>query len=139
MRHDLLAQLGDGPGGRTVREAFLHRGDQRPDRDDRRQPSEGRAQHVERGAVRDGGAQRVREQQGLRDDQRRRDHAERRGQGDVPAGRTRVPQQARVERPHRSVDEGALRAGSLSNVRPVWSGIRSAEIRLRNTQYVQPW
>ena len=72
-------------------------------------------------------------------DQRCRDHAERSREGDVSPGRARVAQQARVERPHRSVDEGALRAGSLSNVRPVWSGIRSAEIRLRNTQYVQPW
>ena len=135
VRHDLLAQLGDRPGGRAVREALLHRGDQRPDRDDGREPRDRRAQDVQRGAVRDGGAQRVREQQRLRDDQRRRDHAERRGQGDVPAGRSGVPEQARVQGPHRSA-EGA---GTFSNVRPVWSGIRSAEIRLRNTQYVQPW
>ena len=81
------------------------------DRDDGREPRDRRAQDVQRGAVRDGGAQRVREQQRLGDDQRRRDHAERRGEGDVPAGGSRVPQQARVERPH--FGQAVLRAGSL--------------------------
>ena len=138
VRHDLLAQLGDRPGGRAVREALLHRGDQRPDRDDGREPADRRAQDVQRGAVRDGGAQRVREQQRLRDDERRRDHAERRREGDVPAGGSRVPQQARVERPHfgrggRSGRAACRRSGRCGR------GCRSAEIRLRNTQYVQPW
>ena len=99
------------PGGGAVREPLLHRGDQRPGRDDGREPRDRRTRTSSVRAVRDGGAQRVREEQGLRDDQRRRDHAE-------PAvratyrGRLGRAEQARVEWLTAGADE--VRRGHLA-------------------------